>query len=60
MNITTTTTPSGQICYPYEVQWKSDEGTQSIIIWATSDYHAELLLEDLKNNASIIGINYTA
>lgn len=57
LNMNTTTNPQGQICCPYEVQWASDEGTQSTILWATSDYHAELLLEDLKNNATIIGIS---
>ena len=40
----------------YSVEFKSlDDKTYSTYLYARDDYHAQLLLEDLKNGATICG-----
>ena len=41
--------------YPYEVEYDSPEGPFCIHIYATSDAHADAMLQDLKESGRVTG-----
>lgn len=49
------TDAAGRRWFPYAVEFASQEGAFIVTIWATSDYHAVLQLEDLKATARLRG-----